>query len=71
MERIEQVRELKNVSDRPVTAKLQGGASVTLPPGSTVRDVPVANLPEIRTSVTAKQDLAEVRGQGTKQYLRS
>lgn len=69
--RVEQVREIKNISGEVLTAKLPHGAELHLPPGVTVQHVSVVNLGELSGKVAVTRDLGEVRGQSGRNYLKS
>ena len=54
------MKKVKNTSARDVQVELEGGVSMSLPPGAEVKNIRVQNLGEIRDKVEAVSDLGEI-----------
>jgi hypothetical protein len=48
---------------------LKNGARISLDPGSTVRNVDVKNIAELKKQASVTEDFTEIKGSGGKQQL--
>lgn len=58
--------EIKNISDSDIIIDLMHGPEVTLPPGSSLKNVRICGIDTIANKVSVKEDLTEVLRSGGK-----
>jgi len=65
------VRKIKNISKAAIPIKISEATTVYIQPGTSLEDIEVYNLSEIRSMVSVEEDLTEVAPVTGRSYLKS
>ena len=63
------VSKIENTGNKQLQVDLKDGARISLDPGSTVRNVDVKNIAELKKQASVTEDLTEIKGSGGKQKI--